>query len=958
MAELSRLRGFRRGRKAVVAGGAFVVGIGLAVQAAVFASPAQAIALTTCTWTGSASTNMSDAANWTPSTTHACGSTTGPGSATLSGNQLIFPSPIPANAPQLDASETPDDVVFQANYDITGASGKTLTLSGTNNSGVAVDTTASSATIGVPVLLAASQTDSVGTHTLTYGSTVDGGSGLTVSGTGSVVFDGSVGGTTNLTSLSVAGATTIGGAVVHTTGTQLYAGVVSLTASSNLIGTTVTFDAAVSSAVSGASGLTVTGTAVFNANAGSPNELASLHVTGTSALDGSVATGGTQAYDGAVTLDTNSTLAGSTVTFGSTLNGIGSGAQSLTVTGNAVFGGTVGGTEPLSSLSVSGSSAINGSAVTSTVGQTYSGATTISLSTVTLVAPTVTFGSSLDGASSVTPSALSITGDGVFDGSVNANHGLKTLNVSGKASTATAFSMNGTASYNVVIAGTGAGNWTQVTVGNSGGVVSLGSATLNVSFAGTFTSVAGNSFDILVNNTGSAITGTFAGLPQGGYVGGGHRIFQISYTGGTSTHDVVLTDVTPIAPTMTAAVGSPSVVYGGETGETFTATLTGASNLPPTGTVSFTSGTTPLCSTIVFTKVNQSQETASCSLTASQLPVGATYPVTASYSGDSSYKSVAAGAPTSFAVTKDTTTATVTPTVTSVTYGSEQQDVFDVTVTTGHGEVLPAAGEAATVTVGTASCHATLTPAGTGGTGNCSLPPTALNAGGPYTIGVSYPGDNDLQSSASTASQSLTVSPASTTTRLSISRRIVTFGRESAIVLTVHVSATGATPSGVVTVSSSDGRLCTVHLSGGSGTCSPGRTQLRAGVYGGLRAHYGGTSDFSSSSTSIGGTFTVDRDTTSVRLSLSSPTAAYGSEHSVVFSVSVSTTRGERVPNGEKVTVSVGSVRCTVMLHDGKARCRIPNTALTPGSYSVVASYGGDFGRLASKSKSASFTVT
>ena len=946
-----KVRGIRRWRAATVAGAAAVAGLGLVAQAALFVSPAEATPLPTCTWTGASSTNMSDAGNWTAANGATCGSTN-------SGNELIFPAS-PTNDPKLDINQTPDDLVFQTgvNYAITDAGAYTLTLTG--STGITAN---ASAEVDVPVVLGGNQTDSIGANTLTFGSTVTGsGNSLTVSGAGTVAFDGAVG---PLAGLTVTSATTgVNTGTITTTGAQSYGGAVTLGATSNLTGSTVQFSSTVDGSTAGGQGLTVTGDAVFDGSVGSATKLASLSVTGgTTDVDtGAITTAGTQSYSGDSSVSHNTTFTGTTVTFGGTLNSGSTGAFSVTVAGNAVFSGSVGATYPLSSLAVTGTATIGGANIATTGNQTYSGATVITSTAETLFGALVTFSSSVDGASNVTPTFLTITGDAAFNGPVNPNDGLKSISVSGEVSANPALSMSATTTYNVAIGGTPvSGSYTQTTVSNGGGNINLTNATLSVGFANGYTSTAGQVYDILVNKTGFAITGTFNGLPQGAYVAAGTRFFQISYTGGLSGHDVTLTDVTPVAPaSAVASVGTASVVYGAETAESFTDTLTGYSGLLPTGSVTFTSGATTLCKATTFTKVSTNVETASCALTATELPAAAVaYPVAAVYSGDSSYQGVTSAAPSGFAVTRDTTTVAVIPSLTSLTYGSEQQAVLHVTLTTGHGETLPAGGESATVSVGDGTCVAALSPTATGATGSCSLSPAAIAAGGPYSVGVSYPGDTDLQPSGSTAVETITVAPAATSTVLSISRRVVVFGRESAVVFRVRVQATGVTPTGVVVVSSSGRRLCSIRLSGGGGTCSPGRTQLRAGVYGNLAASYLGTGDFLASQSRSIGQLTIYRDGTYVRLSQSSSSVAYGSEHSVLFTISVHTRRGELVPNGEKVTLHVGSVTCTVRLHGGSARCRIPNVALRPGTYRVVATYGGDFGRHASSSRPGRLTVT
>ena len=136
-------------------------------------------------------------------------------------------------------------------------------------------------------------------------------------------------------------------------------------------------------------------------------------MSGSSTIDGgSVTTTGGQTYTGAVTLGAaDTTLTGTLVKFGSTLDGqpsVGGGntgyggtldaAPALSIVGNASFGGVVGGTATaLASLWVSGTTALDGGSVSTTGGQTYTGAAPLGANAI-LTGSAVTFGSTLDGA--------------------------------------------------------------------------------------------------------------------------------------------------------------------------------------------------------------------------------------------------------------------------------------------------------------------------------------------------------------------------------------------------------------------------------------------------------------------------------------------------------------------------------------------------------------------------------
>ena len=82
-------------------------------------------------------------------------------------------------------------------------------------------------------------------------------------------------------------------------------------------------------------------------------------------------------------------------------------------------------------------------------------------------------------------------------------------------------------------------------------------------------------------------------------------------------------------------------------------------------------------------------------------------------------------------VTQDTTTTTVSSTLSSVTYGAEGDAVFTVTVTPANAPLDTTNGETVTVNVGTTSCTVTLMD----GTGTCSIDNTALAVGNQLAVG-------------------------------------------------------------------------------------------------------------------------------------------------------------------------------------------------------------------------------
>ena len=139
----------------------------------------------------------------------------------------------------------------------------------------------------------------------------------------------------------------------------------------------------------GSKSLTITGNVDFD-DMGSG--LTTLNVSGTTQMDGGAITStGKQTYQGAVTQSVDTTLTGSLVTFNSTFAG---GSKSLAIVGNADFDRVVSG---LTTLNISGTTQMDGGAITSSDTQTYQGAVTLGVET-TLTGSTITFNSLVDGA--------------------------------------------------------------------------------------------------------------------------------------------------------------------------------------------------------------------------------------------------------------------------------------------------------------------------------------------------------------------------------------------------------------------------------------------------------------------------------------------------------------------------------------------------------------------------------
>ncbi|WAC21837.1 filamentous hemagglutinin N-terminal domain-containing protein [Luteolibacter sp. SL250] len=246
---------------------------------------------------------------------------------------------------------------------------------------------AGNVSFGRPVVLAADVTVTGGGIIFTQ--TVNGGFRLTANSSGDTRFEGSVGGTTELRSLTTdAGGTTFLGSVagiqVNTTEFQQYNDAVRLVSDVGISASQVTFATTVDGDAA-ARGLTVTaaGDTIFGGFVGGNTALASLTTDGggfTRINGEGVTTVGDQSYGDAVTLGAvNSVLDGANVRFSSTLDGAAAGRTLVVNTsggGSTTFTGNVGSTVALESIETNadGSTTFGGAgafSITTTGDQTY-----------------------------------------------------------------------------------------------------------------------------------------------------------------------------------------------------------------------------------------------------------------------------------------------------------------------------------------------------------------------------------------------------------------------------------------------------------------------------------------------------------------------------------------------------------------------------------------------------------
>jgi hypothetical protein len=327
-------------------------------------------------------------------------------------------------------------------------------------------------------------------------------------------------------------------------------------------------------------------------------------------LAAGVTSAGNQTYAGAVTLAGNTTLTSSgngNIVFSSTIQSPGTAfALAVNTGGSTTFSGAVGGNGNfLGGLTTnnSGSTQINGGSVNS-ASQTYGDTVTLGASPTTLTGNVAVQGNLILGASA-----------GAATTALQVNGNLTLVNSATLTST---------------IAGTAASQFGHVAVS---GVTNFGSSSLSLNYS-NFAPVSGNSFDVVSN--GATPIGQFSNATSPGPAKLGGVQYSVSYAGGSSTNDLVLTTVVP--PTFTSPASTKFTI---NSAGTFTVTAAGTSPITfkQTGTlpkgVTFNTSTGVLSGTptafgtfnFTFTATNTAGSTTqNFTLVVSGIPAGATTP--------------------------------------------------------------------------------------------------------------------------------------------------------------------------------------------------------------------------------------------------------------------------------------------------------------------------------------------
>ncbi len=483
--------------------------------------------------------------------------------------------------------------------------------------------------------------------------------------------------------------------------------------------------------------------------------------------------------------------------------------------------------------------------------------------------------------------------------------------------------LDSTSTFVVNLSGTTAGTgYSQLGVA---GQISLGGATLQSTLGYTPT---GHDQFTIINNTGAAaISGTFAGLPEGATFVVNDQAFQISYTGGDG-NDVVLTHLLDSTTSVTAA--PTSSIFGQTVTLTATVVATGSGEPnAPTGTVEFFSGTTSLGTATL--------NAGTAILATAALPAG-TDSITAKYKGDANFATSTSPAITvTVAQVSTTTTLTVAPT--SSVVGQS------VTLTT----TVTATGSGAGTPTGTVEFFNGTTSLGTATLGNgvATLSTTNLPLGN-NSITAQYQGTDNFATSTS-PTVIATITQASTTTTLTTSPNPSSVGQPTILTATITAISPGSgTPTGTVEFFNGSTSLGTATISGGVATLTT--TALPLGTSS-LTARYQGDANYTTSTSAIK-IQTVSPATTTT-LTAAPTSVSFGA--TVTLTATVAAVSGTGTPTGNVSFMSGTTPLGTGAVINGVAT--LVTSTIPGGTNAITAQYQGDSNFGGSNSAAVNVTV-
>ncbi|OPF78109.1 hypothetical protein VT50_0219920 [Streptomyces antioxidans] len=429
----------------------------------------------------------------------------------------------------------------------------------------------------------------------------------------------------------------------------------------------------------------------------------------------------------------------------------------------------------------------------------------------------------------------------------------------------------------------------------------------------TFTVAGGPTLTGTLDATGQACV-TTSGIPVGTYAVTATYNGDGDISGSTDTGSVTV-GAGASTTTVSASPASPTC------GESVTICAQVAAVAPstctPTGTVTFViTGGPTLTATL--------DATGQACVTTSDLTAGS-YTVTATYGGSTDVES-------------STGTASIT-----VGQGASTTSVSVLPTPSVCGESVTICAQVAAVAPSTCTPTGTVTFVITGGptltatldaTGQACVTTSAIPVGS-HTVTATYAGDGGVMGSTGTAIA--TVNQASSTTSLNITPGAPSCGETITLCAQVTTTLPGTcTPTGTVTFTVAGGPTLTGTLDATGQACVT-TSAIPAGTHA-VTATYAGDAGVAGSTTS--GSVTVGQASTTTTL-ISSPNPS-GSGQNVTFTATVTAVPpATGTPTGTVTFVISGGPTLTGTLN-ASGLATVSTSALTAGSHTVTATYGGD----------------
>jgi hypothetical protein len=365
-------------------------------------------------------------------------------------------------------------------------------------------------------------------------------------------------------------------------------------------------------------------------------------------------------------------------------------------------------------------------------------------------------------------------------------------------------------------------------------------------------------------------------------------------------------------------------------GESVTFTATVAAVAPgagaPTGTVTFTGNSGVLC-VASLDAANPDEATCPTSYGA----VG-TDSVTASYAGDGNYTSSSTD-PVSETIGAASTSTAVSASPTNPVVGQPVTYTATVSVDT------PGSGTPTGTVTFTGSAGTLCTKTLNGSDPDQASCTTTYTSHQSDSVAAQYAGDGNYDGSTSAAA-GVSVTPASTTTDISVDHASPVVGQTVTFTATVaDVPPGSGTPTGMVTFTGAAGTLCTVALNESSpdqATCST--SYPATGSDSVTESYAGDDNSLSSDSSAQDVTVKAADTTTSVGVDNASPVVG----QPITFTATVGAqTPGAGLPTGTVTFTGSAGDLCTQSLDSsGQATCTVSYAGA--GSDSVTATYNGD----------------